>query len=132
MKKFLIIIGLSLFLFGCGTIDRTAAISITSEPSGANVDVNGVYRGKTPLALQIPLVKSWVGLAYSPNGYAYVNQDFVFVGYPPQGVSGGFQKKVLAAKDMELGAAIHFQFGVVTNQPVIEQRIEINQRPRSQ
>lgn len=123
---------LSLVLFGCGTTNQIASVNVTSEPSEANIDVNGVYRGKTPLTLQIPLVRSWIGLANSADGYGYINQDYQFTAYPPQGVQGGFQKKLLAAKDMAQGAAVHFQFGVVTNQPIIEQRIELDRRPRNQ
>lgn len=132
MKKIVAMLCLSLVLFGCGTTNQIASVNVTSEPSGANIDVNGVYRGKTPITLQIPLAKTWIGLSYSADGYGYVNQDYQFIAYPPQGVSGGFQKKLLAAKDMAQGAAVHFQFGVVTNQPLIEQRIEIDRRPRSQ
>ncbi len=41
---------------------QKALLNVTSEPSGADIFINGTFRGKTPLELQLPLGKYNVAL----------------------------------------------------------------------
>ncbi len=41
---------------------ETAVLNVTSEPTGADIFINGTFRGKTPLELQLPLGKYNVAL----------------------------------------------------------------------
>ena len=113
-----------LMLSGCASNSLKVAVSITSEPAGAVVDLNGLHIGTTPFRTYLQLEKKWVGLANSHSGYGYPDQKFEFVAYPPADAKGSFQKKNIDAQSLEGGAKIHFQFGSVTNVAPLE--IDVN------
>jgi hypothetical protein len=64
-------------LFGCFLLLLSAScyrqvvrqIFVTSEPSGAKIEVDGEYVGDAPVTVSVPIKCTWVGLAYSSDGY---------------------------------------------------------------
>lgn len=55
---------------GCAGTD-TVRYSVTSEPSGAQVEVDGVSMGTAPTEFTVDVPRRWVGLANAPGGWAY-------------------------------------------------------------
>ncbi len=74
MRKHITVIVLCLSLTACATIfDKTNDdISFTSEPSGANIYLNGRLMGKTPTSFQVnrsPLSTTMLQIAVEKEGY---------------------------------------------------------------
>lgn len=66
---------LTLSLTGCATLfgKKTHALSLSSDPRGAMVYVNGFNMGKTPLELQLKADKSYT-IEYRMKGYQSVSR----------------------------------------------------------
>lgn len=79
-------------LSGCaGTkkIDYT----ITSDPPNAQVDVNGVRMGETPVGVWLSCSRRWVGVMNAPGGWAHTSGTYEVTAYPPRGYRGYSQTK---------------------------------------
>lgn len=121
------LIGL-LCLVGCAGQMHVLRVDVTSEPTGASVDLNGVHAGITPFKAEVPVNRQWVGILNSPSGYGYPKQTLEFVAYPPAGAPGSFQKKMVDPQQLESGGRIHFMFGQVTNAAPQEINLQIQNK----
>lgn len=128
MKFLFSLISSLLLLVGCAGQMHTLRIDVTSEPSGASVDLNGVHAGITPFNANVSVTRQWVGIANSPSGYGYPKQNLEFVAYPPTGAAGSFQKKSISPEQLEAGGRLHFVFGQVTNVAPQEINLQIQNK----
>lgn len=123
MKRLLLPLVFLSLISACASKPTVVPLNVTSEPAGASVDLNGIHAGITPFRTDVRLVKEWVGLLYSPDGWGY-RQRIELTAFPPAGTVGSFQKKIVDGESLEVGGRIHFQFGTVTN--VAPQEIDLN------
>ncbi len=79
-------------MFGCATATKVT-YKVVSEPPKAPIDVNGVSMGETPTTITLDCIKRWVGLLYSPDGWAYVSGKYEVIAFPPKGSHGESQTK---------------------------------------
>lgn len=126
-SRLLVLLG-TICLVGCASQTHVLRVDVTSDPSGASVDLNGVHSGVTPFRAEVPVNRQWVGLANSPSGYGYPKQNLEFVAYPPKGAPGSFQKKIVAPDQLETGGRLHFVFGQITNVAPQEINLQIQNR----
>lgn len=56
---------------------------VTSDPSGAPVDVNGVYAGDTPTTLTLSTTMRWAGYCVVPGGWEYGDETYTVTVCPP-------------------------------------------------
>ena len=61
MKKILSVMVVLAAVTGCST-SKQIKYTVTSDPSNAQVDVNGVEMGNTPTEITLGCTKQWVGL----------------------------------------------------------------------
>ena len=78
-KQFIFFLFASLLTFsltGCATLfgKKTHALSLSSDPRGATVYVNGFNMGKTPLELKLKADKSYT-IEYRMKGYQSVSRS---------------------------------------------------------
>jgi hypothetical protein len=79
-------------VFGCaGT--TTVPVTVTSTPPGAQVDVNGISVGTTPVQVSLSCSRRWVGVANAPGGWAYDGSVFEITAYPSAQNPGYSQTK---------------------------------------
>lgn len=94
MYKTGFIVAMMLLLTGCAT-SKNITYSVSSDPVGAQIDVNGVNMGSTPLDISLMCAKRWVGLAVAPGGWANTSGKYEVKAYPPKGFSGQSQVKMV-------------------------------------
>ncbi len=112
---------------GCVVRDQVCVVSVTSNPSGASVDMNGISVGKTPCAVEVSLKREWVGYLHSKDGFAVSgSQRCEFTAYPPRNAGGSFQRKVISPSILRNGSKIHFDFGMATNRTHLEVNLNGN------
>lgn len=123
MKKLTLII-ISIVIAGCASTS-SITYDITSQPPSAPVDVNGVSMGVTPTKAVLKCSKKWVGLAYSPDGWANASGKYEITAYPPTGFSGQSQSKNVDPCQWEgtNNPLVQFDLGLEKVAPI--QRIEI-------
>jgi hypothetical protein len=68
-------------------------VKVTSTPRGAQVDVNGVSMGTTPVQVSLSCSKRWVGILNAPGGWAYDGSAFEIAVYPSSQEPGHSQTK---------------------------------------
>lgn len=109
---------------GCATATMVP-YNVESEPSGAQIEVNGVSMGKAPTLIQLQCNKHWVGLAVAPDGWAYDNLIYQVSAFPTKDKPGFSQTKHINPCQLkQLPGQIHFDLGLDTVAP--RQRIDIN------
>ena len=71
LSKFILFALQFFLLVGCAS-SKSINFRVTSEPSNAQVDVNGMDVGNTPTEISLSCAQRWVGLAYSESvGFIY-------------------------------------------------------------
>jgi hypothetical protein len=91
-------------------------VRVESEPTGAQVDVNGISVGRTPAVVSLNCSKTWVGLAHSPDGWARGNAKYKITVYHLSGTPGNSLSKHIDACQWtgDQPAAIKFDLGLGT------------------
>ncbi|MFH1674815.1 MAG: PEGA domain-containing protein [Pseudomonadota bacterium] len=126
--RVLAIVGL-VALLGTGCATRIMVpYKVTSAPSGAPVEVNGVHKGDTPTEIQLGTSKRWVGVCVAPGGWAYGNETYSVTAYPPAGSTGPLrsQTKMVRPQETLQGGALFFDLRLESVMPT--QPIEIRER----
>ena len=82
MKRLSLVI-LLLLLTACYASRIKVPFEVTSNPSNAPVDVNGVYAGDTPTTVTLSTTKRWVGAYYAPGGWDYGDETYTVTVCPP-------------------------------------------------
>lgn len=98
---------------------------VTSVPSNAPVDVNGVYAGVTPTTVTMATTERWVGVCVAPGGWDYDDETYdVTVCPPPKSVEKLYchTKKIKPSMTIE-GARLFFNLKLEPIHPT--QPIEI-------
>lgn len=104
------LVAASVAIAGCaGT--KTVRYQVQSEPSGATVEVNGTYMGKTPTGFTWDVPRRWVGLFNAPGGWAY-HQGVARVRIIPP--SGGHEGERLTSQTKAIRPAQHVDQGETT------------------
>ena len=108
-----------LLLIGCAS-SQDIPFKVTSDPSGAPVEVNGVRAGETPTSIR------WVGLAVAPGGWEYDDKVYNVHIFPPPRYSGEeelmSQNRRVRPASMPDGGKIHADLSLEPRAPT--QRIE--------
>lgn len=111
--SFLLFVASSLFVTGCVSYVKVP-YQVTSIPSGAAVEINGVLMGNTPTQLTLETRKEWVGVAFAPGGWAYGNDRYEITAYPPANANKDSYpqtKTIIPAQNARAGGgAIFFDF----------------------
>ena len=112
---------------GCAT-KITVPYEVTSVPSGAPVEVNGVHLGNTPTQIYLDASKRWVGVYVAPDGWAYGNETYRVTAYPPPDSKETLrsQTKVVRPQETLQGGALFFDLTLESVRPT--QPIEIRER----
>src|SRR3954466_15332568 len=124
----LLVLPLAMGTAACATAEARRFL-VTSTPPGARVDVNGISAGATPTEIQLRCVKRWVGLLYSPDGWAYAGSQYTVTAYPSNGTSGYAQSKQIngcLVNGTDEGA-IHFDTGLEAVAPRSRVDITVDQ-----
>lgn len=118
---------LSLLISGCAS-SQMKKFLVTSQPSGAAVDVNGMNMGNTPLVIELQCSKAWVGLANAPGGWNYDNAKYEIEVLPNEKMEGFSQKKTVNACQWQGKGAgkIVFDLNLETVAPT--QRLSVEQK----
>ena len=124
MKKIISIMIVSVAITGCATSNKIQ-YSVASEPSNAQVDVNGVEMGSTPTEITLGCSKQWVGVMNAPGGWANASGAYEVKVYPPKGFNGQSQTKIVDPCQWagEGTPALKFDLGLESVAPT--QKIEI-------
>lgn len=71
MSSLLIVMGMAMLSNGCATLEKGTheRVDFTSEPSGADVHVNGDLMGTTPVTLKLESKETY-RIDFKKNGYA--------------------------------------------------------------
>jgi hypothetical protein len=78
--KLLLFVG-GVCLSGC-TETKMVPVTVTSTPPGAQVDVNRVSMGTTPVQVSLSCSRRWAGLMNAPGGWAHDGSTFEITVYP--------------------------------------------------
>lgn len=116
---------------GCaGT--KMMTVKVLSEPSGAQVDVNGLSMGNTPTEVQMECSRTWVGLMYSPDGWQYNNTTYEVTVYPSATNPGYSQTKNVNPCQWkgDQPAVLSFDLGLEKVTPT--SKVELNQNIKTQ
>lgn len=101
---------------------------VDSTPSGAQVDVNGITFGHTPLEIQLQCSKHWVGVAVAPGGWSYDDAVYDVTVYPAGDLRGLSQtKRINACQVKSPPGRLSFDLGLDSVTPL--QRIDLNISP---
>jgi hypothetical protein len=114
-KAFMLFIAISILLCsGCGAKRTMISCRVTSDPSGASIDVNGVNIGNTPTTIELRTTKTWVGLVNSPDGWQYGNETYEVTAYPPPHSKEKVVSQTIRIKPSMTphGCKIFFQLGL--------------------
>lgn len=95
---------------GCAT-DTHVPYKIVSVPSGARIEVNGVYIGNAPMEITLGTSKHWVGLAVAPGGWGYADRRYEVVCYPPPELAARYapEMKVVNPRFWTPGGTLYFE-----------------------
>ena len=112
---------------GCAT-KMMIPYKVTSVPSGAPVEVNGVHMGETPTQIQLGTSKHWVGVCVAPGGWAYGNETYNVTAYPPPDSKDSLrsQTKIVRPQETPQGGALFFDLRLESVRPT--QPIEIREK----
>lgn len=115
-----------LALLGCST-SRMVVFEVTSEPSNAQIEVDGYSMGTTPTQIQLACSEKWVGLAFSPDGFQR-SGSYTVTAYPPAGAIGDPQSKEINPWRWEgtSNPSIFFDLQIRDVEPVDRLEIELN------
>ncbi|MFM2036264.1 MAG: hypothetical protein RL459_1529 [Pseudomonadota bacterium] len=118
-------LALLLALSGCAT-PTFITVRVESNPTGAQVDVNQLKVGTTPVDVSMQCTKTWVGVANSPDGWLTGGTNYVVTVYPQAGSGGTSQTKTVNPCIWRGGgsAVVAFDLGLEKVQP--KQRIDLN------
>ena len=110
MKKNILLalfIGVATLLSGCATImsGTTQAITIDSQPQGAEVSIDGAYVGVTPLTIKIAKSKKET-ITIKKDGFRTVSRDMT-KNFDPVGIINIFWD--LSTTDFITGAAMEYE-----------------------
>ncbi len=122
------VIALLIFSFtivGCATSTKVT-YDISSEPSKAPVDVNGVNMGITPTTATLECSKKWVGVLNSPGGWANASGKYEIKAYPPKNFSGQSQTKNIDPCQWKGKGNPSIQFDLSLEKVAPTQKIEIS------
>jgi len=121
---------LSMILFcltfiGCAST-QMLNVRVESEPTGAQIDVNGISVGNTPTEVNMSCSKSWVGFMYSPDGWNYSNTTYQITAAPSSTNPGYTQTKYINPCQWKGNQppVIDFDLGLEKVAPT--QKIELN------
>jgi len=86
MYRFVFVILLTTIICsGCMKNQRELIpFQVTSEPSNALIEVNGVNVGHTPIQITLINSKRWVGIINAPGGWAYTGETYNVTAFPPR------------------------------------------------
>jgi hypothetical protein len=100
---------------------------VVSEPSGAQVDVNGISIGKTPTEMTLECSRWWVGIANSPDGWAYENTTYEVTAYPSSANPGYSQTKRInpCLWKGDQPAVLNFYLGLKKVEPTQKLEVEL-------
>lgn len=99
---------------------------VTSDPTGAQVDINGTTAGNTPLTIELQCSKTFVGYGNSPTGYVNATGTYTIVVYPAKGMKGYSQTKRVDPCQYA-GDYGKINFNLELDPVLPKERIEINQ-----
>jgi len=108
MKK-IAMLALSFLLSSCVAQNQPVKYQVTSTPSGAIIEVNGVLHGKTPTTITAQTSKRWVGLINSPNGWEYSQDTYLVTATHPNNAAQKQEKKLVPHSSLA-GGSVHFDF----------------------
>jgi hypothetical protein len=119
-----LLVGLGVMLPACVS-QKFVPYSVTSTPSGCQVDVNSVAVGLTPCTIQLAYSERWVGYANAPDGWARGAESYRVECFPPADSEGGLisQVKFITPSQSPKGGAIHFDLRLDAIRP--RERIDI-------
>lgn len=108
----------------CSTT-KMVEFRVESEPSGAQVDINGVSAGFTPTSVSLKCGRHFVGYANSSDGYGYDYSPYNITVYPSKDLPGESQSKLIDACQMAEngGGTLRFDLGLQRIQP--KQRVDL-------
>lgn len=92
MSPKLLLFAAGVCLFGCADT-KMVPVTVTSTPPGAQVDVNGVSMGTTPVQVSLSCSRRWVGVMNAPGGWAHDGSAFEITVYPSAQNPGYSQTK---------------------------------------
>ena len=128
MKKTINTCLLAITLFGGCATKVMVPYKVTSVPSGAPIEVNGVKVGETPAQIQLGTSKRWVGVAIAPGGWAYGNEMYNVTAFPPPDSNEPLrsQTKIVRPQDTLQGGELFFDLRLESIRPT--QPVEIRVR----
>ncbi len=115
---------ISMEALGCATAN-TIRFNVDSTPEGAQVDVNGVAQGVTPLQVGLQCSKRWVGVFNAPDGWEYDRAVYEVTAYPPRRQAGISQTKRVNACEVQNGVG-HLVFDLRLQPLIPRQQIDLN------
>jgi hypothetical protein len=92
------------------SLPATVPCVVTSTPPGAAVFIDGQQAGTTPLEVKFSVSRWWVGLLYSPNGWAYGPQTYTVTVLPPPTAAAqqAAETQVVVPGDTPHGGSVFF------------------------
>lgn len=136
MKKafLLCLVTSTLVAGGCATTARDNLIQykVASDPIGCPIEVNGISMGRTPTTISLGASKTWVGLAFSRDGWEYGGESYEVTCLPPASSTEPLisQTKVIQPGTTPQGAEIYFNLRLSPYNPPT--RIEIDKRGKEE
>lgn len=117
----------ALILCACASTEMKS-FQVRSAKPGADVDVNGVYMGITPVAVNLSCAKRWVGYMNSSDGYAYDGTTYAIDVYPTDVSPGTSQRKVINACQWHGQGQPEIMFDLSLKRTAPEQNIVFEQK----
>ncbi|MBH3360474.1 PEGA domain-containing protein [Pseudomonas guariconensis] len=115
-------------LGGCAS-SNMVPVDIVSEPSGAQIDVNGVTVGATPVRVQLACTKRWVGVINAPDGWAYDNAVYEVKAIPMAGAGTVQSKRINSCEIKSPPGRMRFDLAIENYAPT--QRVEVSTKTTS-
>lgn len=87
IRLFSVVILSTILFSGCMTTRRELVpFQVTSEPSNALIEVNGVQVGSTPTQINLITSQRWVGILNAPStgGWAHKGETYNVTAFPPR------------------------------------------------
>lgn len=110
------------FLVGCAS-SNMVPVDIESAPPGAQIDVNGVTLGSTPIRVQLACSKRWVGVMNAPDGWAYDNAIYEVKAIPMAGEGVVQSKRINSCEIKSPPGRMRFDLAIEKFAPT--QRVEV-------
>jgi hypothetical protein len=118
----------------CATTARDNLIEykVASDPTGCPVEVNGISMGRTPTSISLGASRTWVGLAFSRDGWEYGGESYEVTCLPPPNSTESLisQTKVIQPGVAPQGAEIYFNLRLSPYNP--PNRIEIDKQGKEE